>query len=105
MEQPGDIYGRDALDVVHPDSRELVAQRIGEALQTGKSNPPPVEIILVRVDGSQGPVEVASVPFRYKGEISLLTIARDITDRKRMQDELLKAEARILGRFGRRHRP
>jgi PAS domain S-box-containing protein len=91
VEQPEDIYGREALDVVHPDSRELVAQRMAESLRTGTPNPP-VEIILVRVDGSQVPVEVASVPFRYKGEISILTIARDITDRKRMQDELLKTQ-------------
>ncbi len=48
--------------------------------------------MFVRVDGSHVPVEAASVPFRYQGEIALLTIARDITERKRMQDELLKAQ-------------
>ena len=91
MEQPEDIYGRKALDFVHADSRDLVMQRMTEALQTGKPNPPE-EIMFVRVDGSQIPVEVASVPFRYKGDISLMTIARDITDRKRMQAELLKTQ-------------
>ena len=41
---------------------------------------------------TQVPVEVASVPFRYQGENALLSIARDITERRRMQDELLKGQ-------------
>ncbi|MGA2151359.1 MAG: PAS domain S-box protein, partial [Geobacteraceae bacterium] len=73
VDRPEDIYGRDALDSVHPDSREFVQQRAAEALQTGKPNPPG-EVMFVRVDGSHVPVEVASVPFRYQGEIALLTI-------------------------------
>jgi PAS domain S-box-containing protein len=88
---PEDIYGREALDMVHPDYRDLVQQRMAETLQSGKPNPP-VEIILVRQDGSQVPVEVASVAFRYHGENAFLTIARDITGRKRLQEEMLKTQ-------------
>jgi two-component system cell cycle sensor histidine kinase/response regulator CckA len=91
VEQPGDIYGREALDIVHPDSREFVQQRIARAFQSGEPTPPG-EMMFVRVDGSQVPVEVVSVPFRYQGENALLAIARDITERRRMQDELLKAQ-------------
>jgi PAS domain S-box-containing protein len=91
VDKPEDIYGREALEFIHPGSRELVLQRVAEALQTGEPSPP-TEIKLVGMDGSKVPVEVASVPFRYKGEISLLTIAHDITDRKRMQEELLKTQ-------------
>jgi PAS domain S-box-containing protein len=91
VEKHEDIYGREALEFIHPDNRELVLQRMAEALQTGEPSPP-TEITLIGVDGSQVPVEVASVPFKYKGEISLLTIAHDITDRKRMQEELLKTQ-------------
>jgi PAS domain S-box-containing protein len=90
-ERPEDLYGREALDFVHPDSREFVQQRIAKAFHSGEPNPPGEEIF-VRVDGAQVPVEVASVPFRYKGENALLAIARDITERRRVQDELLKAQ-------------
>jgi len=91
VDRPEEIYGREALDFVHPDSREFVRQRIAKAFQTGEPNPPG-EQIFVRVDGSQVPVEVASVPFRYQGEIALLAIVRDITERKRMQEELIKGQ-------------
>jgi PAS domain S-box-containing protein len=86
-----DIYGRKMLDFVHPDCLEFVKQRIVQAFQTGEPTPPG-EQIFVRVDGSQVPVEVTSVPFRYQGENALLAIAHDITDRRRMQEELLKGQ-------------
>jgi PAS domain S-box-containing protein len=91
VEKPEELNGREPLDFIHPDSREFVQQRITKAFRTGEPTPL-AEQIFVRVDGSQVLVEVASVPFRYQGENALLTIVRDITERRRMQDELLKAQ-------------
>jgi PAS domain S-box-containing protein len=91
VNNPEDIYGREARDFVHPDSWEFVSKRIAMAFQSGEPNPP-AEEIFVGVDGSHVPVEVASVPYKYQGENALLIIARDITDRRKMQEELLKAQ-------------
>jgi PAS domain S-box-containing protein len=89
-EKPEDLYGRVALDFVHPDNRDFVVQRIERAFRTGKPNLP-VEELFVRLDGSPVAVEVASVPLTSQGENALQVIARDITGRKKLQEELLKA--------------
>jgi len=89
-EKPEDLYGRVALDFVHPDHRDFVVQRIEHSFRTGEPNLP-VEELFVRLDGSAVPVEVASVPLTSQGENVLQVIARDITDRKKLQEELLKA--------------
>ena len=91
VDRPEDLYGREALDFVHPDSLESVRQRIAKAFRTGEPNPQG-EQLYVRTDGSQVPVEVASVPFKYQGENALLVIVRDTTERRRMQEELLKGQ-------------
>ena len=88
-ERPEDLYGRTALDFVHPDYQELVRERIENAQACGEN--PLIEELLVRIDGSTVPVEMVSVNFNRRGEGSVLSIARDISDRKRMQEELLKA--------------
>ena len=90
-ERPEDLYGREALDFVHPDSREYVQQRIANAFRSGETNPP-VEEKFVRLDGSPLAVEVSSVPFTYRGEDALQIFAREIGERKKIQDELLKAQ-------------
>lgn len=88
-ERPEDLYGRTALDFVHPEYREMVRARIENAWAFGSN--PLIEELLVRLDGSIVPVEMVSVNFNSRGEGSVLAIARDISDRKRMQEELIKA--------------
>ena len=90
-ERPEELYGREALDFVHPDSREFVQQRIANAFRYGEPNLP-VEEKFVRLDGSPLAVEVSSVPFTYHGEDALQVFAREIGERKKIQDELLKAQ-------------
>jgi two-component system cell cycle sensor histidine kinase/response regulator CckA len=90
-DQPEELYGREALDFVHPDNRETVHQRMKQIQQTEKVIPME-ELLIVRVDGTTLPVEVAAIPFTYHGENAVQVIARDISERKKMQDELLKVQ-------------
>lgn len=46
------------------------------------------EFILNRKDGNQVPVEIRTFPVKIKGKTLVLGIARDITERKRMEREL-----------------
>ncbi|NVN89633.1 MAG: PAS domain S-box protein [Desulfuromonadales bacterium] len=85
-----ELYGRVALDFIHPDQREMVRQRIESALS--RRDNPPIEELMVRLDGSTVPVEMVSVPYTYQGFDSVLAIARDISERKKVQDELIKAQ-------------
>ncbi|MCE1227215.1 MAG: PAS domain S-box protein [Geobacteraceae bacterium] len=93
-EKPEDLYGLRALEFVHPDMRDLVAQRIRNAWSSGDN--PLIEEELLRLDGSTVYVDMVSVFFSYEGKNSVLAIARDITERKKIQkdfDSTLKALA------------
>jgi PAS domain S-box-containing protein len=82
---PEELYGLPALDFVHPAMRDLVAQRIKNAWLLGDN--PLIEEELIRLDGTTVYVDMVSVHFSYNGKISVLAIARDITERKKIQDE------------------
>ncbi len=84
-ERPEDLYGMSALDFVHPGMRELVAQRIRNAWS--QSDNPLIEEALLRLDGTTVYVDMVSVYFSYEGKTSVLAIARDISERKKIQDE------------------
>jgi PAS domain S-box-containing protein len=74
-----------------PRSREVIAQRVGE-LSAGRPVPL-THHTLHRLDGS-GVVEVESVsiPFAYEGRTAALTVARDVTARVRLEEELRHAQ-------------
>ncbi len=88
---PEELYGSGVLDFLHPDSRNILQQRMSQVRQTEKVIPLE-ELLIVRLDGSTAPVEVAAIPFTYRGRRAVQVIARDISERKKMQDELLKAQ-------------
>ena len=84
-EKPEDFYGLRALDFVHPAMRDLVTQRIKNAWSLGDN--PLIEEELLRLDGTTVYVDMVSVFFSYEGKNSVLAIARDITERKKIQKE------------------
>jgi len=67
-------------------ARSLVKNAVGKP--TG-----PDEFTLRRKDGSTVPVEVRTYPVRIGGRVLILGIARDITEHKRAQEELLREKA------------
>ncbi|MHC1697306.1 MAG: PAS domain S-box protein [Geobacteraceae bacterium] len=91
VECPEDLYGREALDFVQPEYRDFVTKRIKSAYEQGISNPP-VEQVFLRADGVPVQVEVSSNSFSYHGKKALQIIARDISERKKRQEELVKAQ-------------
>lgn len=83
----GDIVGKDALAFLHPESRDLIAGRIGEALRT-KTGAQPAEIKWVRPDGSVVEVESSTSFITWEGKPALQVVVRDITERKRTEQAL-----------------
>lgn len=55
----------------------------------------PLELVNVRKDGSLLNVEVKGTTFDYQGAPHLLTVIRDITDRKRAQEALKRSEREL----------
>ena len=80
------------LDLIHPDERDAVAARVQQLL-VGEEIPLR-EYRLMRLNGEEISVEASSTLIDYHGEPSIQTIARDITEQKRTEQEresMLKA--------------
>ncbi len=82
-----DLIGLSALDLVHPDSREVALERQTRLTQEGQSNPL-AELQYVKIDGSVIDVEVQSRMIVYGGETAILVAMRDITERKANAQEI-----------------
>ena len=96
-----ELIGKPVLDVVHPDFKELVRQRVLGAMERGMAQPMTEEKFLC-MDGSVVDVEVVSVPITFKGMAAVQVIARDITERKRAEEKIQQMnedlEQRVLDR-------
>jgi len=84
-----DLVGRSPLELFHPETHERMRQRIRK-LQAGQVVSP-VESRIVRLDGEVREVEVAAGPTEVAGGGAAQAILRDITERKRMENELREA--------------
>ncbi|MGC8959174.1 MAG: PAS domain S-box protein [Chloroflexia bacterium] len=98
-ESPEEVIGRPALEFVHPDDRDVVRERIRAQLERGERAPPLEERFLHR-DGHVIPVEVTAAPFRLGGRPASLVVIRDVSARKRLEEELRQAQKmEALGRL------
>lgn len=92
------LIGRPVMDIIHPDSRELVKQRMLEAV-TGKE---PLELVrekFIRLDGTPLDVEVIGMPMTFQGQPAAQVIVHDISarlhDEKVIHDLLAETERRL----------
>ncbi|MBX3006770.1 MAG: PAS domain S-box protein [Melioribacteraceae bacterium] len=76
------------LDIVHPDYRTIVMERIQE-MSLHNTIAPPQHEKLLRLDGHEIDVEIVSTPFIFNGQKAFQLIARDITDKKRAENLIL----------------
>lgn len=81
------FVGKSVIDFVHPDSRGSVMERTRQISEEGKAVPP-LEEKLVGMDGSVINVEIASVALTYQGKPAILSVLRDLTERKQAEEEL-----------------
>lgn len=94
VESPEELIGKPMMDIIHPDYKKIVKERIRQIEEEGKTAPL-LEEKLIRLDGTVIDVEVTAVPFTFQGKPAVQAIARDITQRKRVE-EALEAERRRL---------
>ena len=72
-----------------PASAALVEERIREAMKTGEVK---FEVEHIRKDGTSFPMEVVAKPAKWGGKDVLLSVAADITERKRALAALWESE-------------
>lgn len=75
------MLGRNVVETMHPDYRERVRERMRAVLEEGRVLPRD-EQILIRDDGRECWIETIVLPFTYEGKPALLSIARDLSERK-----------------------
>jgi PAS domain S-box-containing protein len=88
------LLGRSIYDFVWAEGRETVRARRRQVLERGVVVPP-IEGPLQRLDGSLATVEAYSAPFVFAGRPAILTLLRDVTDRKRAEESLRELARRL----------
>lgn len=84
---PGNLIGQKVLDLVHPDYKHPISQRISRAIGEDRLQPM-IEEKFKRLDGSYVDVEASAVPIRIGGTSLVQVIFRDISDRLAAQQSL-----------------
>jgi two-component system sporulation sensor kinase A len=82
------------FDFLPPENLEEFKKKLAKANEN-HSSIPFIEEKFVRTDGSKFDAEIAMIPFANNGKIALQIIFRDITGRKKADEELRKAYAEI----------
>ncbi|MFQ5912133.1 MAG: GAF domain-containing protein [Nitrospinota bacterium] len=79
-------------DIVAPEYRDSVAQRISQITEVGL---PPYESVNVRKDGTPVPIEVSATPIEIGGRNHVIYFLRDITERRQAETALRESEERF----------
>lgn len=89
------IIGKDVVDFVHPDSIDFVRQRLEHLNKIMPTDVGLAEEKLVTLDNKVFDAEVTAASIVYHGKPSILTVFRDITDRKIAEHELKEANKKL----------
>ncbi|MBD2666567.1 multi-component transcriptional regulator, winged helix family [Richelia sinica FACHB-800] len=87
---PQAILGKNLLDIVHPQSQEIIAHNI-QILKTLKNSVPLQEVQFLKLDGTVIYLEIVAAAFIYQGQTAAQIVARDITLRKQTELALHQA--------------
>ncbi|HDZ10921.1 MAG TPA: PAS domain S-box protein, partial [Bacteroidetes bacterium] len=88
-----ELIGKSFLDFVHPDSQQLVKNRVKEIKPLVKL--PIVEEKIINLNGDILDIEVTSIKIPYKNSYGILAAFSDITERKRIEEALRENEERF----------
>ena len=94
FEDANDVIGRSVLELVAPESQEAVADNLRRWAE-GESVPSFYEILALRQDGTKFWVELSISIYELGGEIYILVIERDVTERIQAEEELRKLSRAI----------
>jgi PAS domain S-box-containing protein len=90
----GETAARNFFDVVVPEDRDRLREYHDKGLQGG-AIPDRYEIRLLSQDGQQLPLEVRMCVIQYQRQPATLVVMRDITERKRAEEERRRIEEQL----------
>lgn len=85
-----DIVGKKTLDFIHPMYKDSIRSYV-QKLQIGRKAEPLKEFKILRLDGEVRYVEAVSSEITYQDKDAVQAVIRDITDRKRKEEELARS--------------
>jgi two-component system, cell cycle sensor histidine kinase and response regulator CckA len=88
---PAELIGRPVLELVHPADRAEVAARIRRNAELRQPTPA-LEQRIIGMNGAVIAVETVGMPFTLDGQQAVLTIIRDVSERKRLEDHVRQAQ-------------
>jgi PAS domain S-box-containing protein len=92
---PAALVGQPLAGFVHPDDLASAEDRVRRVL-AGEAVDYPVEVRYLRRDGTELLVENTGVLVTYQGKPAILSVIRDITERKQAEEALRESEAQNL---------
>lgn len=87
------LIGKSVWDFIHPEDRAKVAAELGQIHVQGVTIP--VEVRVVRPDGRIIWMEGRSTLIPYLNQNAILSVGRDVTDRKLAEEQLQEARRRL----------
>jgi PAS domain S-box-containing protein len=93
-----DLIGQNVFDFIESSYRPLALHRMKSLDEKGFT--PLGETVCVRPDRTTLQVEATSVRIPYRGEQAILSIIRDISEKKRLEKEILEISGREQRRIG-----
>lgn len=88
---PQALRDRTVASLIHVDDRERVAARVTHVIEDGMASAP-TELHLVGADGRVIPAEVRDVIIQFGDAPAVLTVVRDLTGVKQMQERLIVSD-------------
>jgi PAS domain S-box-containing protein len=102
--EEGELIGKPLVDIIAPDEKERVRDRYERRTDPNAESPPSrYETRIQTSEGETRITEISASPIQYEGEPADLVIVRDVTERKRYEEQLeatteeLEALNRVVG--------
>jgi PAS domain S-box-containing protein len=89
-----ELIGRSPLEILHPDYRESVKERM-RLINVHKKSVAAQEQKFIKLDGTIVDVESLAVPVRYENEDGALVFVRDISERRKAEEERARLEVQL----------
>jgi PAS domain S-box-containing protein len=90
-ESADELIGRPVIDLIAPESRGFIEEMV-KRRAAGEPVPSLFEMTALKKDGTTFLMEASPSTYVLKGEQFILSIMRDVTEKKRLEDQLRQAQ-------------